>query len=273
MTRGTNDGQEEVSYVDEDHDVCLGVEDGSFWFRHRNECIAGLVTRYPFKGTFYDVGGGNGYVARRLLDDELDVVLVEPGLRGAENARLKRGIPKVVCGTLSSAGIPVGSAGAVGIFDVVEHVADDRGFIREIATVLQPGGMLYLTVPAYGWMWSNADVVAGHHRRYTRASIYEAVAPFFDVKFVSYYFAPLLLPIALMRALPHRLGVRGSAPTEVEHGTDGGMVVRVMERLLARELRRLEAGRTVRMGASLIMAARRLHTPPGWKDGKNAIDP
>lgn len=258
MTKHPDRLPDDVSYADEDHDLCLGVEDDSFWFQHRNDCIAALVGRHPFQGTFYDIGGGNGYVARRLLDDGLDVVLVEPGQRGAENARLKRGVPKVICATLSSSGVAAGSAGAVGIFDVVEHVADDEGFVRELAEVLRPGGMLYLTVPAYTWMWSDADVAAGHFRRYTRASIAERVAPFFDVVFASYYFSPLLLPIALMRALPHRLGLRRSAAAAAEHGTGGGVVVQSMKRLLAWEHRHLAAGRTISTGASLIMAARRM---------------
>ena len=242
--------------MDEDHDTCLGVEDGSFWFRHRNECIASLVSRYPFEGVFYDIGGGNGYVARRLLDDGLDVVLVEPGQRGAENARARRHIPRVICSTLSGARIAEGSAGAVGVFDVVEHMEDDQGFIRSVAEILTPGGMLFLTVPAYAWMWSDADVAAGHHRRYTKASMQRLLKPYFDVEFSSYFFLPLLLPIAALRVLPHRLGLSRTATAETEHGTGGGVAIRAMEWLLAREHRCMARGSAIPLGASLIVAAR-----------------
>lgn len=257
MTTHPTRSSDGVSYADEDHDTCLGVEETSFWFRHRNECVASLVRRYPVDGVFYDVGGGNGFVSRRLLDDGHDVVLVEPGQRGAENARRKRHIPRVICSTLAGAGVAMGSAGAVGVFDVVEHMEDDHGFIRELAETLKPGGMLFLTVPAYGWMWSDADVAAGHFRRYTKATIQDLVAPFFDIEFSSYFFAPLLPPIAVLRALPHRLGLRRSATADAEHGTGGGLVVRAMERLLAHEYRHLARGATLPTGASLIMAARR----------------
>ncbi|PXV61682.1 Methyltransferase domain-containing protein [Dyella jiangningensis] len=257
MTTHPTHSPDNVSYADEDHDTCFGVEDTSFWFRHRNECIASMVRRYPVDGVFYDVGGGNGYVARRLLDEGHDVVLVEPGQRGATNARLKRHIPRVICSTLSDAGVAKGSAAAVGVFDVIEHVEDDHGFIRELAEILKPGGMLFLTVPAYTWMWSDADVLAGHFRRYTKASIQKLVAPFFDIEFSSYFFSPLLLPIAVVRVLPYRLGLHRSTTAEVAHGTEGGLIVRAMERLLVRERHRLAHGTTLPTGASLIMAARR----------------
>lgn len=61
------------------------------------------------------------------------------------------------------------------MFDVVERVADDVGFLRETVRALRPGGMLFLTVPAYPWLWSHEDEVAGHHRRYTAAKMRTAL--------------------------------------------------------------------------------------------------
>ena len=56
----------------------------------------------------------------------------------------------------------------VAAFDVVEHCADEAPAVAELARVLAPGGRLLLSVPAYQWAWSDHDVRAGHHRRYTR---------------------------------------------------------------------------------------------------------
>jgi SAM-dependent methyltransferase len=53
----------------------------------------------------------------------------------------------------------------------VEHCADDARAIAELARVLTPGGRMLLSVPAYGWAWSDHDVQAGHHRRYTRPAL------------------------------------------------------------------------------------------------------
>src|SRR6266567_1791580 len=76
-----------VSYPDEGNTSCLAVEDTSFWFRHRNNCILEVMKNLPPATPFFDVGGGNGYVAKALQDAGLEVVLVEPGSTGALNAR------------------------------------------------------------------------------------------------------------------------------------------------------------------------------------------
>ena len=38
---------------------------------------------------------------------------------------------------------------AVGLFDVIEHIEDDEGAIRQIHKLLQQEGCLVLTVPAH----------------------------------------------------------------------------------------------------------------------------
>ena len=80
-----------VSYEEEHNDICFGVEEKSFWFTHRNRCILSAVRLLPPPGAFFDVGGGNGYVAKAIQDAGFEVVLVEPGLPGVRNAR-RRGL-------------------------------------------------------------------------------------------------------------------------------------------------------------------------------------
>ena len=56
-----------VDYPDEGNAFCFQVEDHSFWFQHRNACILAVMSRYPPGGTLFDIGGGNGFVARALV--------------------------------------------------------------------------------------------------------------------------------------------------------------------------------------------------------------
>ena len=55
------------------------------------------------------------------------------------------------------------------LFDVLEHVADELGFLQSVLHHLQPGGRLYVNLPAYRHLFSAYDVMAGHLRRYTLA--------------------------------------------------------------------------------------------------------
>lgn len=60
---------------------------------------------------------------------------------------------------------------AVLLLDVLEHVADDRDFLRRIASSMRPGAILLLTVPANPLLWSQHDHILGHLRRYTRRGL------------------------------------------------------------------------------------------------------
>lgn len=248
----------QVSYPRDGHDNCLMVEDASFWFRHRNDCIAQLIRNHPFSGTLLDVGGGNGFVARRLQDEGYDVVLLEPGDPGARNARTKRGLDHVVCATIDSAAFHDGAFGAIGMFDVIEHVQNDAAFLARASKLLEERGRVYMTVPCHDWLWSQADVDAGHFRRHTVRSMQDLLSPLFDIDYISYFFAPLVLPQYLFRALPYRFGIgrnRQVLSTEAAHGTARGPVTRLVSRVLAHEAARLEAGESIRWGASCLVAA------------------
>jgi 2-polyprenyl-3-methyl-5-hydroxy-6-metoxy-1,4-benzoquinol methylase len=136
-----------VSYPSNGNDHCFEIENKSFWFQHRNACIAELVKKFPPRGNgpIYDVGGGNGYVAKGLMDAGWEMVLVEPGLAGARNAKA-RGLPNVVCATTQAAGFRAASMPAIGVFDVMEHIDDDVGFLRHLWDLMKPKGMLSIGV-------------------------------------------------------------------------------------------------------------------------------
>ena len=80
-----------------------------------------------------------------------------------------------VCGSATALPFRDGAFEVVAAFDVVEHCADEALALAELVRVLAPGGRLLLSVPAYQWAWSDHDVRAGHHRRYTRPRLVAAV--------------------------------------------------------------------------------------------------
>ena len=177
-----------LSYPQDGHARYLLLEDGSYWFAHRNRIIADALRRHPPPGLLLDVGGGNGYVTRRLLDEGFDAALLEPGPVGAGNARRLRGIPRVIQSTLEEAGLAPASLGAAGCFDVLEHVEDDAGLVARIHGLLVPGGLLFATLPARSWLWSRADEEAGHHRRYSRDGVSRMLGAGFElIRFTSFF--------------------------------------------------------------------------------------
>lgn len=259
--------EESVSYPTEGHGACFQIEEGSFWFRHRNDCIAALARSHPppSAGTIFDVGGGNGFVSLGLARAGFDVVLVEPGREGARNAK-RRGLDRVVCATLEGARLAEQSLPACGLFDVLEHIEDDLGFLRSMRRLLRPGGKLYATVPAYPWLWSKDDELAGHFRRYRLRSLVRLLERAgYEVEFSSYFFRFTPPAILLLRTLPSLLGLaRNRISSEVvrrDHLALNRGLGRLLRPLLTAELRQLSRNSAISFGGSCLVVARRPAEP------------
>lgn len=255
---------EEISYPAEASGLCFDIEQNSFWFKHRNDCIIQTLTNNPPHGFFLDVGGGNGFVSSSIQNSGYEVVLLEPSPVGAKNA-LTRGVEYVICSSLGQSGITPGTIPAIGIFDVLEHIEDDNAFLRELYESLMPGGTLYITVPAMQWLWSAEDDSAMHFRRYTLSGLIETLSSTgFQVTYSTYFFSFLILPILMFRSLPSRLKIRkGSDPTQTrnEHRLPSNhSLSRILEWLQKRELVKIKAGKRIPLGGSCLIVARKIPT-------------
>jgi SAM-dependent methyltransferase len=247
---------EAVSYPAEGSDFCFSVEDASFWFSHRNRVIAeALRTFPPAAGPLFDVGAGNGFVAAGLQKAGFEVIAIEPSRAGAANA-VRRGVDPVVWGTAESAGFLDRSAGAIGLFDVVEHIEDDRQFLRGVARYVRPQGRVYITVPAFPSLWSDDDVQAGHFRRYTIESLATLVeGSGLAVEYATCFFSILPLPIWLFRVIPSRLR-RSEHPKEPSHAVGGVATRGLLERALAFEVACVRRRMRIAVGGSCLVVAR-----------------
>ena len=251
------DRGDDVNYPEEGADLTATIEETSFWFRHRNQVLELILERYPPGGTLWDVGGGNGFQAMALERSGRSVVMVEPGATGCHNAR-KRGVRWVAQATLESLSLPAGWVHGISMLDVLEHLRDPRAVLREAHRVLRPGGRAYVTVPAFGVLWSDEDIYARHERRYrTETLSADLEQSGFVVEYITHYFQPLFLPILLLRSLPYR--ITGGKPQEMdlsEH-KPGGVGQRILEAMLARERNALSRGRRLAFGSSLIAVGRK----------------
>lgn len=101
----------------------------------------------------------------------------------------------------------------IGLFDVLEHVEDDIGSLRQLGLRLGPSGKILVTVPALPSLWSNHDVRHHHFRRYTRASL-AAAAKRAGLKVTySSYFNFFLFPLAVATRAAKRLA-RSEVPDD-----------------------------------------------------------
>lgn len=69
-------------------------------------------------------------------------------------------------------GEPVSTIVAI---NVLEHIEDDAGALRALASMVEPGGRIVLWVPGYEQLYGDFDRAVGHVRRYTPRTLTSAI--------------------------------------------------------------------------------------------------
>jgi hypothetical protein len=128
-----------------------------------------------------------------------------------------------------------------------------------VASVLEPGGVLVLTVPAHPFLFDEMDEIAHHRRRYRRQELRDKLERAgLQTQFLSHFMATLVPMLVVLRWLGRRLR-RGRQAVMERRGAELS-VVPVLNGLL-RTILRLERY-WLRMlplpfGSSLVAVARR----------------
>jgi 2-polyprenyl-3-methyl-5-hydroxy-6-metoxy-1,4-benzoquinol methylase len=108
-----------------------------------------LGEKYSSRARLLDVGAAAGFFVRAARDAGWDAMGVEPCLWLTDYALRELGI-SLVPTTLAEAGFPDDNFDVVTMWDVLEHVPDPLGELKEVFRVLRPGGLLMVNFPDVG---------------------------------------------------------------------------------------------------------------------------
>jgi len=157
----------------------------------------------------------------------------------------------------------------VGMFDVLEHLPDDRRALQDVRRVLAPTGRLLLTVPAHMALWSHTDEFANHYRRYSVAQLRQALTESgYRVEFASEFMMALVPFMWLNRRAASMLRrLRGGPVPDAKSLALSELRIvpgfnRIMSWLLGWEARLLARRRPLPFGASIIALACRDDVAP-----------
>jgi SAM-dependent methyltransferase len=143
------------------------------------------------------------------------------------------------------------------LFDVLEHIDDDLGTLRHLASVLEPGGILLLTVPAHPFLFDEMDEIAHHRRRYARGELASKLrAAGFAVRRLAHFMAPLV-PLVALRWAARALPARPSAMERRKAELSVTPVLNGLMRALLRLERPLVRAGALPFGTSLVAVAER----------------
>ncbi|CAN2171204.1 hypothetical protein MCEMRE212_00059 [Candidatus Nanopelagicaceae bacterium] len=110
--------------------------------------------------------------------------------------------------------------------DVLEHIEDDAGFLRDIVLQADRNSTFIITVPAMMSLWSGHDVYLKHYRRYTKSNLKAlATGAGLMVQKTRYTYSTLF-PIAYLQ---RKFAGSNSANSQMK---DNGLVVSLILRIL-----------------------------------------
>lgn len=231
------------------------AEDRHWWYRGRRRVLDGVIAGLglPAGARILDAGCGSG---RNMVEFARygTVTGIELSPTSVELARA-RGVGEVVEGSVLDMPFAGGSFELATSLDVIEHLHDDLGALRELRRVVAPGGALLVTVPAYQWLWSGHDVINHHHRRYTRRSLQTVAERAGWRQLRTTYFNSLLLPVAIVLRVLDRFN-RKTTESSLDLWVPPQPFNSLLERPLALEAALIERGGRIPAGLSLLAVFR-----------------
>ena len=178
------------------------VENNHWWHQHKRKLVHQLISEYLGRpGKVLDVGAGTGKILSELKNKGWQIKGVD-GEKEAVRWAKKRGVVIKQHDLTKKLPFKNNSFDLVVSLDVLEHVKDDVGLLKEMRRVVKPQGIILITVPAYQWLYSYWDKMLGHFKRYSRGDL-EKLSLQVKLKpvFVSFYSSFFLIPAMLVRLL------------------------------------------------------------------------
>lgn len=174
-----------------------------FWVWRRFAVLERL-TRGMFEnaGEMAEIGCGHGLLQRQIEDawgrEVMGIDLNETALK-QNVSRLSR----VCCYDILKMTPDLRERfDVIFLFDVLEHIVDEAGFLKALRFHLALEGRLVINVPAGQWLFSQYDVADGHVRRYSIGKLREAAARGgFLIRKWSYWGMPLVPALVLRKLL------------------------------------------------------------------------
>jgi ubiquinone/menaquinone biosynthesis C-methylase UbiE len=242
--------------------LLAAAEERSFWFQSRNELIRWLVQRYaPRAESVLEIGCGTGFALRALRQALPTARIAASELHsvGLATARQRHGSDVELIQMDARRCHLSDALDLVGAFDVLEHIPEDDRVLAEIARILKPGGILLATVPQHPWMWSTADDLALHQRRYRRGELAlkargAGLQPLYSSSFTTLAFPFMVASRMRGRLQKHKQSLAELADSQFDMPAAGNGLLLALARV-EHLLRRM--GVPLPFGGSQVLVARR----------------
>jgi SAM-dependent methyltransferase len=176
------------------------IEDKLWWIQGRKSIIRRHLKKVESKlgkiESIMDIGCGSGGNLE-VLAEFGKVAGIEPSAILAERSRA-RGIASQIYELPAWQLNETKSINLFSMFDVLEHIEDDEGFLKQLKQCASANHTLLLSVPACPYLFGEHDILLSHHRRYSKKMLNDCLvsAGYKPVSMRYYMFFPF--PFAVL---------------------------------------------------------------------------
>jgi len=176
-----------------------------WWWRSREEFLIRVIQGLclPANPNILDLGCGDGLFFGRLAEfgGTIEGLESDPSLVSRETAERYR----IHVGPLDASFAPNKRFALILMLDVLEHLPNPKESLKQAVELLEPGGRLVMTVPAFRCLWTNHDDLNHHFTRFTKPSLAN-IAKFAKLRIDRcQYFFHWLVPLKLAVRLKEQL--------------------------------------------------------------------
>lgn len=175
-------------------------EEKHWWYQGRRFLLYRLISKFkkpPSK--LLDIGCGGGYTLYLL--SRFGKVFGVDISKQSINFCKKRGFKNI---RLVNPNKPLpfkkGGFNLITCLDVLEHIEDDRGYLKHLYSMLSKNGSIVIFVPAFPILWGKLDEKSHHKRRYLKKNLEQMVySAGFKIEKTNYFNSIFFIPILLIR--------------------------------------------------------------------------
>ena len=142
-------------------DTYVTLKNYLYNYLERKRAINRRLAEVP-RGRVLEVGSG----LSPIVTDRVDVIYSELSFRAMQTLKRVQGRGRYVVADGTKLPFASSALDQVICSEVLEHVEDDQAAIDELARVLKPGGIAFVTVPHRKAYFAADDRYVGHFRRY-----------------------------------------------------------------------------------------------------------
>jgi len=173
-----------------------------FWLKTRHNLVGKKVNKYSINDLI-DIGAGVGGLGDELKNySQANYYFEEIDVNSEKLLEQKFGKDH----NLLRNSKEFNKTTVITFLDVIEHVENPYKFVNDYLQKLKRTYVI-ITVPSYQILWSNWDLLLGHHRRYTKKGLVKLTKSLGIKKLEASYIFPELLPVAILRKILNRNNV------------------------------------------------------------------